>query len=150
MLFLRKTMMLPILCLTVAAAQAQNENAPSVFKQFSSTISLDKSELDNAMLVTKGQQTELSFGEGLRFSGEVLSNINVFDNLQTVIIKSSSYNNAVIQVSRQINTDKTVNYVGRIFSPGAADGFEIKRSADGVYRLQKFETAVLLQDCNMK
>jgi hypothetical protein len=43
--------------------------------------------------------------------------------------------------------DKTIAYVGRIFSEGSADGYQIKRASDGSYSLQKFEAAVLKQDC---
>jgi hypothetical protein len=150
MLFLKKTMMLLMLCLTLAAAKAQQQESAPAFKAFSASISFEESALGKTMQMEKGQQAEIAFGNELKISGEVISNINVYDNLQTVIIRSAEYNNALVQVSKQLNADGTINYVGRIFSPGAADGFEIKRSAEGAYSLQKFETAAILQDCSMK
>lgn len=146
MLFLNRAMLLLMLCFTTAVVTAQQVKTP-VFAQFPSSIEISESVLANATQMSKGQQSQLNFGD-LIFSGIVISNTQVFENLQTIIIKSSEYNNALLQVSKQILEDKSVAYVGRIFSEKSADGYHIKRANGGGYSLQKFEAAVIKQDCN--
>ncbi|MBC7866076.1 MAG: hypothetical protein H7X88_00965 [Gloeobacteraceae cyanobacterium ES-bin-316] len=152
MLSLKRTMLLFVLCLTTAAVTAQQKNtdrSPS-FANFSATIQLSENTLSNALSLSKGQEALLNLGNDFIFPGTVLSNENVFHNLQTIIIRSSAYNNAVLQISRQLNEDKSISYAGRIFGNGSADGYELKKSSDGNYILQKFETGKILQDCNMQ
>jgi uncharacterized protein YdeI (BOF family) len=152
MLLAKRTMFLLLLCLTTAVVNAQQkkEPSPAAFSNFSQTIDLSESTLSNAMQLAKGQQMVLNFGNEFNFPGEVLSNEKVFDNLQTIIIKSSAYNNALLQISKQINDDKSISYVGRIFSRSSSDGYEIKRISNGNYQLQKFEMAMILQDCHLQ
>ena len=151
MLSLKKAMLFLLLFLVTVGVNAQQKKvaAPAVFSNFSSSINLSEAVLSNTMQMTKGQQVALNFGNDLNFPGEVLSNEIVFENLQTIIIKSSVHNNALLQISKQINEDKSISFVGRIFSQGGSDGYELKRTADGNYHLQKFETAQILQDCEL-
>ncbi len=151
MLSVKRTMLLFLLALTTATVHAQQNKAANaaVFNNFSQTIDISETTLSNAMQMSKGQQAMLNFGNDFNFPGVVLNNEIVFDNLQTIIIRSSAYNNALLQISKQINDDKTISYVGRIFGKGSADGYEIKRTTNGSYQLQKFETANILQDCNL-
>lgn len=151
MLFVKRTMLLLLVGLTTSAVNAQQTNTPpvSVFSNISNLIDLSETTLVNAMQMNKGQTVTLQLGDNFNFPGTVISNENVYANLQTIIIRSSSYNNALLQLSKQVNEDNTISYVGRIFSQGSADGFEMKRNTNGSYRLQKFETAKILQDCNL-
>ncbi|HSN61146.1 MAG TPA: hypothetical protein VLR49_09430, partial [Ferruginibacter sp.] len=117
MLSVKRTMLLFLLALTTATVHAQqNQTAnAAVFNNFSETISLSEATLSSAMQMSKGQPATINFGNDFNFPGVVLSNEMVFDNLQTIIFRSSSYNNALLQISKQINEDKTITYVGRIF-----------------------------------
>ncbi len=137
-------MLLLILCSFAAVATAQQKTP--AFSNYSSSITVSESVLSNAVKIAKGQQAQVNFGE-LNFSGLVLSNTQVFENLQTIIIKSPAFNDALLQISKQILEDKTIAYVGRIFSEGSSDGYQIKRASNGAYSLEKFEAAVIKQDC---
>jgi hypothetical protein len=149
MLFVKRTMLLFMLCSSTAAIHAQQINpAVAVFSSYSPSIDLSESVLSNAINISKGQQADLQFGNNFNFSGTVISNEQVYSNLQTMMIRSAAYNNALLQISRLVNKDNSISYAGRIFSPGSADGYEIKRTADGNYHLQKFETARILEVCH--
>lgn len=138
-----------MLCMSTAVVHAQQINAdPAVFSSYSSSIDLSESVLSAAINISKGEQANIQFANNFNFSGTVISNEQVYSNLQTIMIRSAAYNNALLQISKQINKDNSITYVGRIFSPGSADGFEIKRNAQGNYHLQKFETSHILQDCH--
>ncbi len=151
MLSVKRVMLLYVLCLCTATVTAQQSNpAPTaVFSKQPPTISLSESTLSNAMLFAKGKQASIHLGDDFMFPGEVISNDQVYSNLQTIIIRSSAYNNAVLQISKQTNADRSVSYVAHIFGNKSKDGFQLKKSSDGNYTLQKFETALLLQDCNL-
>ena len=145
MLFLKRTMLLLILCAATTFATAQ-QKIPA-FRNYSSSILVSESTLSNTVKMAKGQLAQINFGNELNFSGEVVSNVQVYGNLQTIIIRSKEFNNALLQISKQTLEDNTVSYVGRIFSEGSADGYHIKRGTDGAYNLQKFDATVLKQDC---
>ncbi len=152
MLSVKRTMLLFLLCLTTAAVTAQSTNPPrtAAFSNQAQSIFLSESTLSNAMLFTKGQQATIQLGDSFTFPGEVISNDQVYYNLQTIIVRSAAFNNALLQISRQTNEDKSVDYVAQIFGNKTTDGFQLKKSSDGTYVLQKFETDVILQDCNQQ
>lgn len=152
MLSVKRSMLLLMLCLSTAAVHAQQKKAApdAVFNHLSQTIQLSEATLSAAMQMSKGQELTVAFSQEFNFPGKMLSNENVFENLQTVIIKSSAYNNALLQLSKQVNTDNSISFVGRIFNPGGADGYELKRAIDGSYYFQKFQTASILQDCDLQ
>ena len=148
----KRCMFLLMLCLTTAAVHAQQTKARPIaaFSKLSSTISISETTLSGAMQMSKGQEVAVGLSHEFNFPGTVLSNENVYKNLQTLIIKSSLYNNSLLQISKQINDDKSITYVGRIFNPGGSDGYGLKQTADGSYHLEKFETASILQDCHQQ
>jgi hypothetical protein len=58
------------------------------------------------------------------------------------------YADAVLHLSRQINEDKSISYVGRIMSTEASDGFELKKDDANNYQLNKIETDKIRQLCS--
>jgi uncharacterized protein YueI len=152
MLSVKRTMLLSLLCLTTAAVTAQQTN-PALTAAFSNQAqSIVSSELNlsNAMSFAKGQQASIKLADDFIFPGEVISNDQVYSNLQTIIVRSAAFNNALLQISKQTNADKSVNYVAHIFGNKSSDGFQLKKSADGRYVFQKFETEIILQDCHLQ
>lgn len=102
------------------------------------------------MLLAKGDQAVIELADGFTFTGEVITNEQVYSNLQTLIVRTTQYNNAVMQISRQTLQDGSVSFAAHIFANRSTDGFQLKRANNGSYLLQKFETALVLQDCNMQ
>ncbi len=150
MLSLRKTMLLLMVCLcTYAASNAQQNTQakPSLFAAYPSTLNITETCLQNIFRLVKEQETVIDFGNNLLLPCKVISNEVKYNNLQTVIIRSSAFDNAMFQVSKITNPDQTVVYTGRIINEKAADGFEIKKAANGLYQLKKFETDRVLEAC---
>ncbi len=143
-------MLLVCLC-TYATSLAQDTPAakPKVFDNLPSSISISESLLESFFNLGKNQETTLALGDKFSFPGKVLSNEVKYSNLQTVIVKSSAFNNAIFQVSRIINEDKSISYTGRILNTKAFDGFELKKNTAGLYELQKFETDKVTNDCSL-
>lgn len=149
MLSLRKTMLLSLVCLcTYAGATAQqSEVKPSLFASYPSVLNISESCLQNIFSFSSGQDAIIDFGNNLLFPCKILRNEVKYSNMRIVVIRSTAFDNAMLQVTRITNPDQSVSYTGRIINERAADGFEIKRSAGGSYQLQKFETDKVLEGC---
>jgi hypothetical protein len=62
-----------------------------------------------------------------------------------VIVKSPTLNNTLLAISKRINDDKTITYVGRIINDKYADGYELKKE-NGSYAMHKIKTDALVED----
>jgi hypothetical protein len=152
MLSARKTMSVLLVCLCICAsgfAQQTTEVKPKVFGNLPSSITISESLLQSFFSLSPSQEITLDFGSSFTFPCKVLSKQAKFNNLQTVIVKSPSFGNAIFQVSRITNDDNSISYVGRIMNEKAFDGFAIKKSSDGTYKLEKFETGNILDECKL-
>lgn len=150
MLSLTKTMLLSLVCLCTyagAAAQQSPEVKPKLFSSYPSTLNISESCLQNIFNLATGESAIIDFGNSLLFPCKVLRNEIKYSNMQTVIIRSTAFDNAMFQITKITNTDQSISYKGRIINERAADGFEIKKSAGGSYQLQKFDTDKVLEGC---
>ena len=145
-----KTVLCLLLCLTTAAAFSQKYDQARLvlFADYPETIQLSKNILQNTMNAIPGEEVIIAFTNDFHFKGTVLSNLKKYDNLQSVLIRSGKFGNAILQVSRITNGDKTLSYAGRIINPEAFDGYEIKKDVNDNYSLKKIATKKILQDCS--
>ncbi|MFZ1530321.1 MAG: hypothetical protein WAT19_16315 [Ferruginibacter sp.] len=146
---LSKTLLALLLCITTATSHAQTSSGkPAIFANFPSSINISETILKNSFGHNKDQHVSILLGSGLNFSGTVISNVQKYQNLRILIIKSDIWPNTLMQVSQITNEDNSFSFGGRIISPDAADGYEIKRSQGGTYSLRKFETGRIFEPCS--
>jgi hypothetical protein len=151
MLFTKKYMIQLLLCLTTAVASAQTQpTANAQFGSVSNNIRVNKNILSETFNKLQGQSIDVHFSSSFHFPGTVVSQQKEYDNLHSIIIRSSSFGQAMMQISKQINADGRITYTGKIFSNGGSDGFSIVPDGSGDYLLQKFEKALVLQDCQIQ
>ncbi len=144
-----KTLPVILLCITAAISHAQTSSGkPAIFANFPSSINISEAILKNSFEHSKDQHATILLGSGLSFSGTVISNVQKYQNLRILIIKSDVWANTVLQVSQITNEDNSFSFSGRIINPEAADGYEIKRSQGGTYTLRKFETGRIFEPCS--
>ncbi|MEI9957011.1 MAG: hypothetical protein WDM90_12080 [Ferruginibacter sp.] len=126
-----------LLIITSIGAQAQNTpvTKPAVFNNFPTKINCSATELSRAFATTLNQNINLSFSDNFSFKGEVVSNIQRYDNLQTAVIKSSDFSDMVFMVSKITNKDKTITYVGRMMNKKYSDGYELKKMLKTIINL---------------
>jgi poly-D-alanine transfer protein DltD len=144
---------LVLLCVLISAAvQAQNPNGakPALFNNYPGKIICSEQELGKVFTSTANQDISLSFSDNFIFSGKVTSNVVKYTNLQTAIIKSPVFGDAVFVLSKITNTDKSTSYVGRIINKNYFDGYELKKDASNNYQLIKIETDKVIPDCSHK
>jgi hypothetical protein len=141
-----KMLALCLILITSYAANAQvlTSNRQNYFNKYSEKLPTATSELDKAFITPEGGKVKLNFGD-FTFNGIVTSSIKRYDNLYSVIIKAPGLNNTLLALSKRINDDKTVSYVGRIINENYADGFELRKENTG-YAMNKIRTDALIED----
>jgi hypothetical protein len=117
-----------VLC-TILSATSFAQTKPTLFDAYPETISINLSS-------------------NFKFAGTVISNQQKYDNLQTIMIRSSENSQSVFQISKITNKDNSISYAGLIINQDAADGYVIKNN-NGIYSLQKFESGKILQPCKL-
>ncbi len=125
-------------------AQVLTSNRQDYFNKYSEKLPAATTELDKAFTVPEGGKVKLDFGD-FTFNGVVTSSIKRYDNLYSVIVKAPGLNNTLLALSKRINDDKTVSYVGRIINEKYADGFELRKDNSG-YAMNKIRTDALIED----
>lgn len=121
---------------------------PAIFAAYPLNIILQESQLAQYFTKAEGATSDVALTPGFQFAGKVSSNIQKYPNLQSVVVRSSNFPGAVLQVSKITNQDNSISYSCHIISHEASDGYEMKPSGNGEYVLSKIQSFDILQDCN--
>ncbi len=145
-----KTIMLIVLCsiITATSFAQTSDTKQKLYAEYPETISLSKTIITDAFTYNTGTAVSLSLSSNFKFAGTVISNQQKYDNLQTIMIRSSDNNESIFQISKITNKDKSISYAGLIINNNAADGYIIKNN-NGIYSLQKFESGKILEPCKL-
>lgn len=126
-------------------AQVRPSARQNLFSRYSSKLATGEKELNKAFNAAEGSQVTINFSD-FSFTGTVTSSVKRYHNLQSVIIKSTALDHSVLSISKRINDDETITFVGRIINEKYADGYELVKDNTGNYALNKIQTDDLLQD----
>lgn len=146
----RKTTLTLVVCLFAccsAFSQQTSNPKPALFANFPTNLAISELSLQNIMLLQRDASTTLQFGNGFNFPGNVLRNETQPGNVKTVTIRSSSFDNAIFQLSVFEDERGILNYTGRIMNVRAADGYVLQKTTSDTYELKKFETDSVLETC---
>ena len=141
-------MVLLSLSAVTSYSQTNRSGKAALFTSFPTSINCSESQLSSMFAASKGQSINLSLGNNLSLSGAVTSKLTKYSNLQTIVVKLPAFKDALFSLSKQIDQNNNIHYVGRIMNPKYADGFELKRTADGNYQLIKIDLEKILVDCS--
>ena len=114
--------------LTIAGLGVQ---AQKLFDAVPEKASFLPQVVEAVFALNPGAAVDLKFTQGFRVTGIVKSNQKVYDNLQTVMIESSNYKSAKLYISKTVDNNNQVKYVGRMIGRGYEDGIEIKTDNAG-------------------
>lgn len=137
-----------LLCLATTSGFTQSSK-PKIFGDFPNTINCAVSEFIHAFRATEGQHVILSFSDNFKFSGTVISNVIKYSNLQSMTVQSDLSDRTIFHLSKQLNEDNSISYVGRIMNPTASDGYQIKKDMSGNYKFEKTDAEKILQECKL-
>jgi hypothetical protein len=136
---LTRTMLFTLILSAGLGIQAKSQR---LFDAIPEQVQFQNKLIEGLFDANPGTAVNIKFSENFHITGIIKSNQKIYDNLQTVVIESSNYSKAKLFVSKIIDDDKTIKYVGRIISRASQDGFEIKGSFAGNSSLKK----ISLQD----
>lgn len=114
-------------------------NKPRLFDNLPKEIPVNVAELETLVKTDVGRKGSigLSLSSNLKFDGEVVSSASKYGNsIQSVVIRSSNFNGAQLTISKTLNADGSVNYVGRIISFQHGDLYELQNQ-NGQFLLVK-------------
>ena len=142
-----KSLGMLLLCLIATESFSQLKKQ-SIFSKFPNAIAASEIQFNNAFSAKEGETITLSFSNNFIITGIVLSNVQKYDNLQSMTIQLPAYANAIFNLSKQTEVGRNTSFVGRILSTEAMDGYEIKKDANDSYTFQKVEEQKLRQICS--
>ncbi len=145
-IYTRGLLLCTIVCYSFTTnAQISSSNKASLFTNVPASFKANISELDKAFLAKEGSPVQLRFSN-LVFTGNIISSVERYGKLSSIIVKSPALNNTLLSLSKRINDDNTVTYIGRILNGAYADGYELNKNTDGTYSFLKIKSEDLLQD----
>jgi hypothetical protein len=98
--------------------------AQKMFDALPETAKFLPSVVEGIFNLNPGSAVDVKFTQGFHVTGVIKSNKKVYDNLQTVVIESSNYK-ANLFISKTVDQDNKVKYVGRMLGRGFQDGIEL-------------------------
>jgi len=125
-------------------AQVLTSNRQAYFNKYAEQLPTPESELEKAFTTPEGGKVKINFAD-FSFNGIVTSSVKRYDNLYSVVVKAPGLSNTLFSVSKIINADKTVSYVGRIINEKYADGYQLRKD-NGRYSMNKIRTDALIED----
>jgi hypothetical protein len=146
----RKTTLTLVVCLIAccsAFSQQTGSPKPALFASYPSNLAISELSLQNILSLQRDQELTLQFGNGFNFPCRVLRTDANNANVKTVIVRSSAFDNALMQLSMFTDENGLINYTGRIMNVRSADGYMLQKTSSGTYELKKFETDSVLETC---
>ena len=107
-----------------------NAKAQKMFDALPETAKFLPSVVEGIFNLNPGSAVDVKFTQGFHITGVIKSNKKVYDNLQTIVIESSNYK-ANLFISKTIDQDNKVKYVGRMLGRGFQDGIELNMDNAG-------------------
>jgi len=114
----------------VFAALSNHTAAQKMFDGIPETTKFLPSVIEGLFSMNPGTAVDIKFTQGFHVSGVLKSNKKVYDNLQTIVIESSNYK-ANLFISKTIDQNDKIKYVGRMLGRGFQDGIELKMDNTG-------------------
>jgi hypothetical protein len=116
-----------------------DQNKPKLFTNLPDRISVDISHLENLLTVETGKEVSLKLGNKdlPGFNGKVISVVNKYNNINSVVIRSSNFNGAILTLSSSTKSDGTVKFTGRIISFEHGDLYDLQNQNDQYILIKK-------------
>ncbi len=140
-------MLLTIFTATTGFSQSPGISKPKQFDNYPGVINCTEAELSRVFGSPAGQDINLAFSDNFNFTGNITSNNIKYNNLQSAVVTSPLFHNTIFNISKRINKDNSITYVGHIINKDYFDGYELTRDAAGNYKFIKIETTKVIQDC---
>ncbi len=116
----------------ISSTQAQR-----LFDKVPKEIEFDHSAISSVFSYNPGTAISVKFSDEFHITGILKSNNKIYNNLQSVLIECTNYKNLKFFISKRVNQDLSISYIGRMISKDIEDGFEVVDSKPGKSVLRK-------------
>ena len=131
-----------------ATAYTQKTTKTPLFRAYPDAVNLESEMLERTLGSSTGDLVSLELSAGFTFKGKVISNTQVYNNMQTVVMQSAELDNSLMQVTKITIPDQPSIYSCRIVNEKASDGYAMKPAERGNLQLKKVATENMRPDCN--
>lgn len=130
-----------------ARAQVHTKDLrPKLFALLADKVNFPKNQLDKVFTTTEGALIQLTLSDNVVFKGTVMASIKRYSNLHSTLIKLDNFDGTVFGISKRVNDDNSISYIGRIVNQKYEDGYELTADASGNYFIKKIKLEDLIQD----
>ena len=138
--------MLTLLAYSSPAQTLQKKS--SLFSACPASADCSVQQLNRLFNAVNGQTIQLALTEKFILKGTLKNKINKYGKIETLFIQLPSFGNTLFSVSRRMDEQKKYVYSAHLLNKNFADGYQLKRHKNDVYRFEKIETEKLLPLCN--
>lgn len=117
---------------------------PHLFSHLPAKFVVGRPKLDNLFLGTTKRISSATDPE-FPFEGEITERVQKNPNVVSVNIKLSNYNGAILNVSRIINSDLSVSYIGRAVNVNNGDVLLLKNEDGKFYFTQEKQSLSMVE-----
>ncbi len=111
--------------------------AQRLFDLVPKEIEFEHKVISSVFSLNPGTAINIKFSSQFHITGILKSNNKIYHNLQSVLIECTNYKNLKFFISKRVNQDLSISYVGRLISRNAEDGFEVVENKSGKSVLKK-------------
>lgn len=131
-----------------ATAFTQKTPKTPLFRAYPDAVNLESDMLERTLSSNTGEVVTLELSAGFTFKGKVISNTQVYHNMQTVVVQSADLDNSLMQVTKITKPNQPSIFSCRIVNQKASDGYSMKPAEQGNLQLKKVATDHMRPDCN--
>lgn len=128
---------------TILAPRQQLTEKPRLFARLPERFTVGKPILDK--LFTTGSRHISAGNQEFPFEGEVIEKVQKNPNVVSVNIRLSNYEGAILNVSRIINSDLSVSYVGRAVNINSGDILLLKNENGKFYFTKEKQSLTMVE-----
>jgi hypothetical protein len=119
---------------------------PLLFKNLQAKTNCPLSVIDKSFSYNKGRQIILNIDADLTIAGEVLEKSQPDPKVETINVKCTNYNNALLTISRIQQEDGSISYTGILQSRTSGDVLLLVNE-NGRYFFKKQQRSLVIADC---
>lgn len=134
-IFKRMVVALSVLICLQGLAQKKPPK-PNAFDNYGKELVCFNSALDRIMNSETGALIETDLANNFKITGTVISNVQKYGNLKTVLVRLTNFPNLVLSLSKLSDKNTKEHYAGRIISSDFNDAYEIVLE-NGAYKMKK-------------
>ena len=108
-----------------------------LFNKYADSIEISEEELEYLFDQKPKASIEIMLEDDFNIKGIVLSSLQKYENMKSMIIHCSNFDDAIFSLSKITDEEDEYIFKGRILHSDYDDGYELQMNEDGLYFLRK-------------